>query len=172
MDNDFDFNAYMHKVMNKVNDGYWYNDSEFTVHINNCRVISNKYVKDAVVQCVDEALSIIVPSIVEFVGIKKNRLMFRINEIGKTKKDMILDIFDENQIDENSKTLFFRYDRETKYLLIVRGNGEVFVELTNVEPNEMHEAIVLSQKHIEEGYKVLGGYDLMKKKYEKTGSIS
>lgn len=170
--NRFDFNAYMSNLMDVIEDSYWENDSEFAIHFNNFHVLNNQSVKDAVISSVYTAVSTIVPIDFELTGVRNNQLMFQINDTGKAKKRMILDMYQNSILDNSPTSGFFEYDCNLKYLVIVNGEGEIFAEMTNVNPEDKKEAIGFSYELINKGYKLYGGYDLLKLEYEKTGSIS
>lgn len=170
--NRFDFNAYMHKLTDAIEESFWRSDSEFTINITNRQVLSNQSLKDAVISSVFTAVSTTAPIIFELSMVSNNQLMFQINETGKAKKRMILDMYRNSILDNSPTSGFFEYDCNLKYLIIVNGVGNLFVDMTNVKPEEKQEALDFSFKLINQGYKLMGGYDLLKLEYEQTGSIS
>lgn len=170
----FDFNAYMHKIMDAIEESYWVNDSEFTINITNSHVLSNHSVKDAVIAAVIRVVSISVPITLELSGVsgeRNNQLKFQINDMGKAKKRILFDMFRNPNFKNLPSTIYYKIDWDMKYLVIIKGDGEIFAEVTNIEPNEEQEVLDFTYNLIKKGFKLYGRYDLLKLEYEQTGSI-
>lgn len=170
--NSFDFDAYMHVIMDEIEDSYWLNDSEFTITMKNKHVLRNQSVKDALIASLYMAISGNVPVTLELSGVRDNQLMFHINDLGKAKKQLLFDMFRSPNFKNLPSTFYYNIDWDMKYLIIVDGEGEIFAEMTNIEPNEEQEVLDFSYKLISKGYNLFGGYDLLKIEYEKTGTIN